>query len=374
MKICTIIGARPQFIKAAPVSRVLAAKSCREIIVHTGQHYDYNMSEIFFEELQIRKPDYNLGVGSGSHGAQTGQMLGKIEEVLLIEKPELVLVYGDTNSTLAGALAAVKLQVPIAHVEAGLRSFNRAMPEEHNRVLTDHMADFLFCPTPTAVHNLEVEGLTRGVYNVGDVMYDALLFNTFLAEQKADPLVKLNVSPRAYYLVTLHRPYNTDVPENLTNILNTFALLPYVVIFPVHPRAKKFIQQYDLTLASNIHIIEPVGYLEMLVLEKNAHTILTDSGGVQKEAYCCGVPCITIRPETEWVETVTTGWNTLARPSRESILNALAKPHPPQKPPPIFCDGQAAQQIVNVITSDLPYEQNGAYSDRWVSPEMEVKL
>ncbi len=353
MKICTIIGARPQFIKAAPVSRALISKNYQEILIHTGQHYDYVMSEIFFEELQIRKPDYNLEVGSASHGAQTGQMLIEIEKVLLAEKPDLTLVYGDTNSTLAGAIASVKLQIPLAHVEAGLRSYNRAMPEEHNRVLTDHAANLLFCPTQTAVDNLVAEGINTYVYNVGDVMYDAHLFNSTLVEKKIDLFDRLNLSPKNYYLATLHRPYNTDIPENLAGILNAFGALSYPVVFPAHPRTQKFIQQYDLLVSSNVHLIQPVGYLEMLLLEKNALTILTDSGGVQKEAYFNAVPCLTIRPETEWIETVETGWNILVDPTREAILSALSQPHPDQAPAPIFGDGQAAQQIVDHMNDCL---------------------
>ena len=351
MKICTTIGARPQFIKAAPVSRALAAVGSTEILVHTGQHYNHNMSEIFFEELQICQPDYNLGVGSGSHGAQTGQMLIEIEKVLLAEKPDLLLVYGDTNSTLAGTLAAVKLHCPVAHVEAGLRSFNRTMPEEHNRVLTDHASDLLFCPTQTAVDNLAKENVVNGVYNVGDVMFDAVQFNLTLAEEKVDLEASFNVVPQEYYLATLHRPYNTDVPENLTHIFDTFGALPHPVIFPIHPRTKKFIKTYALKVAPNIRLIDPVGYLEMLVLEKNAYTILTDSGGVQKEAYFNAVPCVTIRPETEWVETVTTGWNVLVSPTKESILEALERPLPTMAPPPIFGDGQAAQTIADYIVN-----------------------
>lgn len=349
MKICTIIGARPQFIKAAPVSRAIAAATLQEVVIHTGQHYDYQMSEIFFEELQLRQPDYNLGIGSGSHGAQTGQMLIDIEKVLLAEKPDLTLVYGDTNSTLAGALAAAKLHLPVAHVEAGLRSFNRAMPEELNRVLTDHVADWLFCPTETAVTNLATEGITAGVHNVGDVMYDAVLFNMALAEKKADLFEQLNLGPQQYYLATLHRPYNTDVPENLAGILAAFEALAHPVIFPIHPRTQKFIRQHNLSLGPNIRHLEPVGYLPMLLLEKYALAILTDSGGVQKEAYFNAVPCVTIRPETEWVETVATGWNILADPTPASILSAVNRPQPGQAPAPIFGDGQAAQHIVHYL-------------------------
>lgn len=345
MKICTVVGARPQFVKVAPVSRALAAQDWREVLIHTGQHYDYAMSDIFFDELRLARPDYNLGVGSGSHGAQTGRMLIQIEGVLMAERPDITLVYGDTNSTLAAALAAVKLSIPTAHVEAGLRSFNRLMPEEHNRVLADHIAELLFCPTRTAVENLAAEGIVEGVYPVGDVMYDSILFNTALAERHADPLARLGLSPSEYALATIHRPYNTDQPENLAGILEAFARLPHIVLFLTHPRTCKVIRQHGLSTASNVRLLEPVGYLDMLVLEKHAHVILTDSGGVQKEAYFQAVPCVTIRPETEWVETVQAGWNTLADPTPESILAALGGPRPASSPP-VFGDGRAAEHIV----------------------------
>lgn len=349
MKICTIIGARPEFIQSAPVSHALMASGWREVIVHTGQHYDHAMSGIFFEELQINRPTHNLGVGPASHGVQTGRMLIRLEAVLRAEQPDLILVYGDTNSTLAGALVATKLHIPVAHVEAGLRSFNRAMPEEHNRVLTDHIADLLFCPTRTAVRNLAAEGITRGVHEVGDVMCDMFLLTNQLAEEKVSPLEDLGLSPQSYYLVTLHRPYNVDLPGILANILSAFALLGSPVVFPAHPRTRKLIRKRKIALAPNIRLIEPVGYLEMLVLEKYARVVLTDSGGIQKETYLNSVPCVTIRPETEWVETVETGWNTLAHPTSESILSAVNKPYPPHMHPPLFGDGQAAQRIVSCI-------------------------
>jgi UDP-N-acetylglucosamine 2-epimerase len=335
MKIVTIVGARPQFIKAAPVSRAIRdhnedEKNPRitEVLVHTGQHYDHGMSQIFFDELDISEPNLNLGVGSGTHGWQTGQMLVRIEEVLLTEKPDFVVVYGDTNSTLAGALAAVKLRIPVAHVEAGLRSFNREMPEEHNRVVTDHCSDLLFCPTQRAVDNLAREGVTNGVHLVGDTMYDAVLQCAAIAQKRSTILEDLNLEPKTYLLTTIHRPYNTDIPENLQNILSAFAEIGEVIVFPVHPRTRKKIAKledrflHDLT---NIKMIEPVGYLDMLVLEENARLILTDSGGMQKEAYFFGVPCITLRPETEWLETVEVGWNVLAGSDTESILAAYKR-------------------------------------------------
>lgn len=323
MKIVSIIGARPQFIKCAPVSRALRTDH-QEILVHTGQHYDENMSGIFFEELSIPTPDYHLGIGSGSHGAQTGRMLVAIEEVLLQEEPDMVLVYGDTNSTLAGALAAAKLHIPVAHVEAGLRSFDRSMPEEINRVLTDHASDLLFVPTENGVANLASEGIEKGVYRVGDVMVDALLFNRELAA-KSDILNRLDLDAGAYYLATVHRASNTDAEQNLRSIMAAFASLDKPVIFPAHPRTRKFLEQYGITPESitNVRIIEPLPYLDMVRLLSQAAAVLTDSGGVQKEAYILQIPCITLRKNTEWVETVEDGWNVLAGADTRRIIAAV---------------------------------------------------
>jgi UDP-N-acetylglucosamine 2-epimerase len=310
------------------------------------------MSQIFFDELDISEPNLNLGVGSGNHGWQTGQMLLRIEEVLLAEKPDFVVVYGDTNSTLAGALAAVKLNLPVAHVEAGLRSFNREMPEEHNRIVADHCADLLFCPTQTAVDNLAREGVTNGVHLVGDTMYDAALQFAAVARKRSTILNDLKLKPKAYLLATIHRPYNTDVPENLQNILSAFAEIGEVIVFPVHPRTRKKIAELEANVQyalKNIKMIEPVGYLDMLVLEENARLILTDSGGMQKEAYFFGVPCITVRPETEWLETVESGWNVLGGSDTGSILavyerlgNSL-----PLSRPTLYGDGKASEKIVS---------------------------
>ncbi|MGQ9876702.1 MAG: non-hydrolyzing UDP-N-acetylglucosamine 2-epimerase [Chloroflexus sp.] len=321
MKLVDIVGARPQFIKLAPILKAIEHYNqehpdhpVEEILVHTGQHYDYEMSGVFFDDLGLKDPDYHLGVGSGTHGYQTGEMLKRIEEVLLKEKIDIVMVYGDTNSTLAGALAATKLHIPVAHVEAGLRSFNRRMPEEINRVLTDHISDFLFCPTETAVRNLEREGITKGVHLVGDVMYDAVLQYAELAERKSCILEHLRLEPKKYALATVHRAENTDNPERLQAILQGLEAVSreglLVVVFPIHPRTRKQIQELGLQVNS-VRVIEPVSYLDMPVLEKYARVILTDSGGVQKEAFFFQVPCVTLREETEWVETVETGWNTL---------------------------------------------------------------
>jgi UDP-N-acetylglucosamine 2-epimerase len=362
MRVLSIVGARPQFIKAAPVGKALRAAGYTEILVHTGQHYDDGMSAVFFRELEIPEPDYNLGVGSGFHGWQTGQMLMRIEEVLLAEKPDWVLVYGDTNSTLAGALAAVKLHIPLAHVEAGLRSFNREMPEEHNRVLTDHCSDLLFCPTQTAVDNLAREGITQGVHLVGDTMYDAVLQFAEIACQRSTILQDLDLKPKGYLLATVHRPYNTDNPENLRNILAALAEIEEPIIFPIHPRTRRRIVEFELdnplpeTCAGpsrsirNPKFIDPVGYLDMLMLEQRARMILTDSGGMQKEAYFFGVPCVTLRSETEWVETVEAGWNVVVGADSNQIADVIYNFVSPVERPPLFGEGRAAERVIGLIT------------------------
>jgi UDP-N-acetylglucosamine 2-epimerase len=358
MKVLSVIGARPQFIKAAPVSEALRRSRHIEILVHTGQHYDYGMSRIFFDELSIPEPDVNLGVGSGPHGWQTGQMLMHIEEVLLTEQPDWVLVYGDTNSTLAGALAACKLRIPLAHVEAGLRSLNREMPEEHNRVLTDHCSDLLFCPTQTAVDNLAREGVTQNVHLVGDTMYDAILRSGEIARQRSTILQDIGLKPKGYLLATVHRPYNTDVPENLRNILTAFLEIGEPIVFPVHPRTRQKIAElgetFNLQRATyNVRMIEPVGYCDMLTLEQNARVILTDSGGMQKEAYFFGVPCVTLRPETEWVETVETGWNVVVGSNRSLIVQQALNVQESRAERGAFGDGHASEQIVHVLEDTI---------------------
>jgi UDP-GlcNAc3NAcA epimerase len=350
MKVASIVGARPQFIKAAPVDRELR-KSHSHVLIHTGQHYDYAMSAVFFEELGIPEPDHNLGVGSAGHGRQTGEMLIRLEKALIEEDPDWVLVYGDTNSTLAGALAAAKLHLPVAHIEAGLRSFNRQMPEEINRVVTDHVADFLFCPTEIARQNLVREGITEGLFKVGDVMYDAVLHSTAIVDSKSRILGSLDLEPRSYLLVTIHRPGNTDNPQNLSNILEAINEIDEKIVFPAHPRTSQAIDQIDCPLSSTVKLMEPVSYLDMLSLERNARMILTDSGGVQKEAYLFGVPCITLRQETEWVETVEAGWNVLVGASKEKIIRAIKEFHPEGKRPEIFGDGMASQKIAHHLES-----------------------
>lgn len=353
-KILTIVGARPQFIKAAPVSRAIRNLGMQEYLVHTGQHYDENMSQIFFTEMGIPEPDVNLEIGSGTHGEQTGNMLIAIEQCMLNEKPDCVLVYGDTNSTLAGALAAAKLHIPIAHVEAGLRSFNRSMPEEHNRVLTDHSADLLFCPTDTAVNHLKTENIIKGVHQVGDTMFDAVLQFRSIAEEKSTILETLGLEPNSFHLATIHRPYNTDIPENLTQLLNTFEMLEHPVIFPIHPRTRQKIDNLaDAPTLKNIRLVEPVGYLDMLMLEANARFILTDSGGIQKEAYFLETRCLTLRPETEWVETLTDGWNVLVGRDYQKTLDTIQQKRKLPAPRPVFGDGHAAEKIAKILQEYL---------------------
>jgi len=348
MKIITVVGARPQFIKAAPVSKELR-KYFNEILIHTGQHYDDNMSKIFFEELGIPKPDYNLNIGSGNHGKMTGEMLGKLEEIYLKEKPDCILVYGDTNSTLAGALAASKLLIPVIHVEAGLRSFNKSMPEEQNRILTDHISKLLLVPTKDAEKNLEKEGIKNGVHNIGDVMYDAVLMFKEKSKIKEKLLEKIGVKKNEYILATIHRAENTNNIERLKNIIEALNESSATIVLPLHPRTKKFIEEYGLNFAEDIKVIEPVGYLEMLMLEGNSQKIVTDSGGVQKEAYFMSKPCITMRDETEWVETVDVGWNVVVGTDKAKILESIKNFNPKNEQPYIFGDGKASEKIVELI-------------------------
>ena len=358
IKIVSIVGARPQFIKAAPVSQALRERpDVSEVLVHTGQHYDDNMSAVFFRELDITPPQHNLGIGSGPQGAQTGRMLAAIEEVLLSEQPDWVIVYGDTNSTLAGALAAAKLHIPVAHVEAGLRSFNRAMPEELNRLVADHVADLLLAPTRAAIDNLAREGIAGpNVALVGDVMYDAVLHYGQVAEAQSTALDDLAVKPGQYVLATVHRAENTDDAARLGAIMSALRQLSdeIPVILPLHPRTRRAVEAAGLELGAGrrLRIVEAVGYLDMVMLERHARMIATDSGGVQKEAYFSRVPCVTLRTETEWVELVESGWNTLVPPvDPESVLRGLrsglgAKPGPWR---PFYGDGNAASAIAERI-------------------------
>jgi UDP-N-acetylglucosamine 2-epimerase len=356
MKIVSIVGARPQFIKAVLVSRELR-KGHEEVLVHTGQHYDIELSKIFFDELGIPKPNYNLEVGSGTHAGQTGKMMISIEDTLVAEKPDLVLVYGDTNSTLAGALAAVKLHIPVAHVEAGPRLFDKSIPEEINRVLTDHVSSFLFAPTQTTVDNLRREGISNGVYLTGDVMLDSFLQFSEIANRSSKVLHELGLGKGEYLLATVHRARNTEVEENLKNIVAAFCGIDEKIVFPVHPRTVKYLRQYrlysQLKNASNMILISPVGYLDSIVLTRNARKVLTDSGGLQKEAYFSRVPCITLDEATGWPETVEDGWNTLVTSSTEKIIEAIRHFEPRGKQRKVFGDGKAVERIVEILASKV---------------------
>jgi UDP-GlcNAc3NAcA epimerase len=357
LRIATVLGARPQFVKASVVSRALRESGADELIIHTGQHYDDDLSKVFFDELEIPEPHVNLGVGSGPHGAQTGRMLEGIETVLFEEKPDYVLVYGDTNSTVAGALAATKMHLPVAHIEAGLRSYNRRMPEEINRVLTDHIAEELFAPTETAVVNLLREGIELSrIHAVGDTMYDASLHFADKARERSRILEQLSLGPHEYLMMTVHRAENTDDPVRLQNICDALAeaseFLP--VVWPVHPRTRHALARLGLagSLPKQMKLISPVGYLDMVMLEMNARVIATDSGGVQKEAYFYGVPCVTLRDETEWVELLELGWNRLACPtSVRAITTAItdALSGVPRAGSDPYGNGDSARRIVETL-------------------------
>lgn len=351
MNLLTVVGARPQLIKAAPVTRALREAGHEEILVHTGQHYDYQMSEVFFDELGIPAPAVELGVGSGSPGWQVARMLIELDPVVAQFRPQRVIVYGDTNSTLAGALAANKARVPLVHIEAGLRSFNRDMPEEHNRVLTDHLADLLFCPTATAVANLAREGIERGVHLVGDPMLDAIQMFLPLARARTSPLNRLGVTTKKYALATVHRPYNVDTPESLASIVTALSALDLPVVFPMHPRTRARAAEAldERAWGANIRVVEPLGYLDMLMLEENAALILTDSGGVQREAYFLGVPCLTLRPETEWVETVEAGWNVVVGTDPDRIEDVARHHVWPQRRATLTRGPGAATKIIETL-------------------------
>lgn len=346
MKVVTVVGARPQFVKAAAVSRALRVRHV-EVIVHTGQHYDHGMSQVFFDELGIPAPDLNLSVGSGRHGQQTAAMLAAIEDALVSERPDWVLVYGDTNSTLAGALAAAKLRIPLAHVEAGLRSFNRDMPEEINRVVTDHVSDLLLCPSDSAVKNLAREGITANVQVVGDVMADVLAWT--MARTSARPALRLVPADQAYYLATVHRAENTDNLQRLEAIVRALNQAPAPVIFPVHPRTRQVLSALSTPLEPSVHVVDPLGYFDLVAVAKGARAILTDSGGLQKESYWLGVPCLTLRNETEWTETVEHGWNRLVGADTERILDALQHLDRPAHHPVLYGDGTAAVRAVEAL-------------------------
>ena len=350
MKITTIVGARPQFIKASYLSTQFSDLGVDERLLHTGQHYDSNMSDIFFDELQIPKPAKNLNIGGGSHGVQTSQMLMAVEQDLLDNQPDAVLVYGDTNSTLAGALSAIKLHLPVIHIEAGLRSFDKKMPEEINRILTDNVSSKLLCPTPTAVRNLADEGITQGVHLIGDVMHPVLLGFSSLAQSSSNILEQLSVLESEYYLATIHRADNTDDSEVLKSIIETLSALDRIVVLPLHPRTAGKVEalnlQYD---TSKIKVVEPVGYLDMIALIKGAKIVLTDSGGLQKEAVWLSTPCVTMRSSTEWVETLDSGWNTLTGTNPKSIIDAVEKYESISALSPVSVETFSAQKIVDLF-------------------------
>jgi UDP-GlcNAc3NAcA epimerase len=352
IKLFTVIGARPQFIKSAMISRaVRAADDIQEVVLHTGQHFDPNMSDVFFDELQMERPAYNLGIGGGTNGQNTGRMLEAIEHVILDESPTAVVVYGDTDSTLAGALAAAKLCVPVVHVEAGLRSYNMRMPEEVNRRLTDHISSLLLAPNDNAVAILRGEGLAHSIIrNIGDVMFDAALHFGKLAQLRSGILARLGLQPGAYILATVHRQENTDDRGRLGRLISAFAASPFTVVLPLHPRTRKRLDEFRITLPTNVLSTQPLGYLDMVMLEKNARMIATDSGGVQKEAYFHSVPCLTLRTETEWPELVDMGWNRLLSPDSENLAQAFLKDYETGRlgsgP---YGDGDAAGQAVREI-------------------------
>jgi UDP-GlcNAc3NAcA epimerase len=353
MKIVTIIGARPQFVKASVISKALRKAGHKEILVNTGQHYDDNMARIFFEEMGIPKPDYDLGVGSGTHASQTAGSLVGIEEILIKEKPDFIIVFGDTNATVAGALAAAKLHIKIAHIEAGLRSYNRDMPEEINRVVTDVLSDLLFVPTKSAVDNLKKEGITAGLHVVGDPMVDALMSFTKIAENKSRILNDLKLEKNEFLLMTIHRPSNVDHDDRLLSILAEVSSINLPVVFPVHPRGRSRVEKLISQIAGNIRIIDPIGYLDMMMLEKYAKVIITDSGGIQKEAYLHKTPCLTVRGETEWVETVRDGWNYVVGDQLEKISILSNNFPPPHEWNPHYGDGKSAEKIVRILEENL---------------------
>src|SRR5215218_185064 len=339
MRVLTVIGNRPQFVKAAAVSFRLR-EAADEVLVHTGQHYDPELSQVFFEELDLPRPEHLLDLGGGSNTEQAGRMLTALAPLLAAERPDVVLVYGDTNSTLAGALAAAQMRIPVAHVEAGMRSFDRAMPEELNRVLADHASDLFFCSTSTAVDNLAAEGIRDNVHLVGDVMADLALSFLPVAEERSMALEDNDVQPGEYLLMTVHRAGNVDVHERLERVVELAEQLPLPAVFPVHPRTRARLRAAGLEerLEATVRVTQPLGYLDFLKLANHARALVTDSGGVQKEAYLLGVPCITLRDRTEWVETVAAGWNVLVDLNGDAVLEALERPQPGERPP-LYGDG-----------------------------------
>jgi UDP-GlcNAc3NAcA epimerase len=348
VRILSVVGNRPQFVKSAPLSLALRDRGIEEVVLHTGQHYDRELSAVFFEELELAPPAYELGAGSGTHAQQTARMLPGIEAAVTGERPDAVLVYGDTNSTLAGSLAAAKALVPVAHVEAGLRSFDRTMPEELNRILVDRVAALLFCPTGNAASNLAAEGITEGVHVVGDVMYDANLRLAPIARRRSRALERIGVERGRYLVLTLHREANA-APEPLRRVAVALERIAEPVVFPAHPRTHAALDANGISLDSNVRVLAPVGYLDFAALASQARLVLTDSGGVQKEAYWYGVPCLTLRATTEWVETLDAGWNRLVDTDPEKIVAAVADPPPTQGRPTLYGDGHAAERIADLL-------------------------
>jgi UDP-N-acetylglucosamine 2-epimerase len=348
VRILSVVGNRPQFVKSAPLSLALRERGVEEIVLHTGQHYDPELSAVFFEELELAPPRYRLEAGSGTHGEQTGRMLPGIEVAVVEERPDAVLVYGDTNSTLAGALASAKLLVRVAHVEAGLRSFDRSMPEELNRLLVDQLSTLLFCPTDLAVRNLAREGIVEGVHRVGDVMYDANLRLAPLARERSSALEDAGVEPGRYLVLTLHREANV-APEPLSRVAEALAGLDEPVVFPAHPRTRAALAEGGVSLGEHVRLLPPVGYLDFAALASQARVVLTDSGGVQKEAYWYGVPCVTLRTTTEWVETIETGWNRLVATDADAIGAAVREAAPGAAHPDLYGDGRASERIADLL-------------------------
>jgi len=354
MKILTIVGARPQFIKAALLSAELERRNCAECLVHTGQHYDFEMSGSFFEQLKLKEPDHHLGVGSGSHAVQTGEMMKRLEPVISNERPSWVVVYGDTNSTLAGALVAAKLRVPIAHVEAGLRSFNRDMPEEVNRIIADHVASLLFAPTTSAAQQLAREGVVEGVHVVGDLMVDLVLSYASTIPERPAILNRFAVEPYRFALVTVHRAVNTESELTFSRIVDGLKSLPFPVIFPVHPRTATLAQMFASN-APNVILCEPLPYFDTIALQSRASVVITDSGGIQKEAYALGVPCVTLRDETEWTETLHDGWNVLVGNDPASIAKAARRPKPLANRHELFGNGTTASRIAELLMQQTQF-------------------
>ena len=351
MKIISIVGARPQFIKLAPLSKKIR-EFHDEIIIHTGQHYDKNMSNAFFEDLKFNRPKYNLNINGGLHGFQTARMIEEIEKILIKEKPNAVIVFGDTNTTLAGTIAASKLDCIIFHIEAGLRSFNKHMPEEINRIVADHLSDYLFCPTDNGMKNLSKENLIDKSFLTGDIMVDSIKYALEISNSQ-DVLKKYSLKSDKFYLLTLHRPYNVDDIDKMKRILNSLSSLDFKVLFPIHPRTKNNFKKNNLEMPNNIIVIDPLSYLDFINIQKNSKKIITDSGGIQKEAYILKKPCVTLRTETEWVETVESGWNLLLNPNiNKNISSKIKSFNPPLKHKPLFGEN-ISEEMVSIINNLL---------------------